>query len=245
MHPFLDWCHGHLEQITKLLHIGIEYHIRLNQPIYDDMVPSNVFAQPYIVNYRNRRHIYLFNPSSSTVTLSDNAGEWITVLSPNNWTLMSAPSGTQLKANLNPCVIRAICTDEIFAPNINNARSVSTVFTNNGTSVTFTSPDIAVSQFSELAADIVFTSFTGGAAPTITYTIKRKDAFGNYLTIYQSAALSTATNIAISLGSGMGSGTLPASDTGEGVSFSDIIQVSYTTTGAPTSVTQSISVKGK
>lgn len=261
MHPFLDWCHGHVDKIGQFLHLTVEKELRLSQPIYDDMVPADVSVMPYIVNYRNRRHIFIYNTEVTAVTLSDNAGEWTLTLQPQTWTFLGAPQGTQLKATTGTgVVIRVLCTDEILpitlpaqlavvplsaTTTFGIDRNVATLLTNSTTAATFTSADIAVGPYTELAVDIVFGGFTGGTAPTITYTIKRKDAFNNYLTIYQSAALSAAGNLILSIGSGMGVGTLATNNTGIGVSFGNVIQISYTTTGAPTSLTQSITVRGK
>lgn len=246
LHHFIDWCHSQKELFREVAYLAREQALRYNDPHWDEKIPSDVSLQPYVVNYYNRRHIFAYNASTSAIVLVDRASEYSTTLNPQAWTNISFPSQTQLLATKGPATFKCICTDEIYAPSSPISGAVtSTVFSNNGTAVTFTSPDIIVGAFHELAIDIVFTSFTGGTAPTITYVIKRKDAFNNYNEIYTTGSISAAKTVIESIGAGMGTGTLDPADSAEGVSFANVIQISYTTTGAPTSVTQSISIIGK
>jgi hypothetical protein len=268
LEQFIEWCHARKEQIYCAVETYLELTKRASNPIWETNMPVDSSIQPYTVNYNNRKHIFAYNPGATPIILVDNAGEYTAQLTPLTWTNISFPNGTKLKAQAANQVFRVLCTDDMYHQGfpLNTAGQVPalitntnafgttglgtfsiarTAFSNNGTAANFTSPDIFVGDLRELGIDIVFGSFVGGAAPTITYTVKRKDAFGNYLTIYTSAALSAATNIALSLGAGMGSGTLTGIDAGEGEAFGFTIQVGYTTTGAPTSVVQSISVIGK
>jgi hypothetical protein len=268
LEQFIEWCHVRKEQVYCAVETYLELAKRGTNPIWDDKVPPDPTVNAYVVDYKNRKHIFAYNPHSTTVQLADTANEFNTVLQPQTWTNISYAPGTQLKALFGPASFKVVCTDDIYPPalpvngsgqlpvNIQNTNAFGTIglgtfsiartaYSNNGTATTLASTDIFVGDLRELGIDIVFGSFVGGAAPTITYTVKRKDAFGNYLTIYNSAALSATTNIALSLGAGMGSGTLTGIDAGEGEAFGFTIQVGYTTTGAPASVVQSISVIGK
>lgn len=126
------------------------------------------------------------------------------------------------------------------------SEGTSVVLNNTSTAASFTSADLSVGQFTVLDVDIIFTSFTGGVSPTIQYFINRKDAQGNYQKIWGPAAISAATTYDISIGAGVAQGGNPTgTDQSVGLDFGDILQVGYVTTGAPTSVTQYISIKGK
>lgn len=122
-----------------------------------------------------------------------------------------------------------------------------TPFSNNQTSnANFTSSDIPVGDLATLNVDIVFGGFTGGTTPTITYNISRKDAFGNYNLIWTSTAKSAAFSTFLTIGAGAQQGSAAGANVASvGVDFGDIIQVSWTITGAPTSITQATTIKGK
>lgn len=120
------------------------------------------------------------------------------------------------------------------------------ILTNASTTASFTSADLTVGDLTVLDIDIIFTSFTGGTAPTVQYFVKRKDSAGNYNTIWQPTAVSGATTYTLSIGAAVTNGTnAVTADQSVGLDFGDIIQVGYVTTGTPTSVTQQINIKGK
>lgn len=124
--------------------------------------------------------------------------------------------------------------------------AITTLLDNNGTATSFTSGDISVATYTTLDLIIVFTSFTGGASPTIQYFIDRKDDFGNYVPIWQSAALTAATNIVLTIGGGVQNGSNAAATVQSvGIDFGDTVRIRYVTTGAPTSVTQAFTLKFK
>lgn len=226
---------------------GLQRIDRLNNPVFYDWAPSTI--QPLALNYKNRNHVYVWSNTTTTLTSID----YVVNVPAGTWTLLDFREGTRLFAPTQntPLVFR--CLDEILNTSIavtqggsaSVGRTSRTVHTNNGTATSYTSPDLIVGDLTELAVDIVFTSFTGGTSPSIIYTINRKDAFNNYNVLYSTTAITSAGKDIISIGAGMGTGTLNASDHAVGVAFGDIIQISYITTGTPSSVTQSISIKGK
>lgn len=163
------------------------------------------------------------------------------------YTIGGAPGNYQLRTPVNT-EVEYLVVGAYLASNPVSAfgESVNVFNQNNGTATSFTSGDIGVGQITIVDIDIIFTSFTGGTTPTITYNISRKDQFGNYNIIWTSGAKSAAFSNFVTIGVGAGQGSSAAANVQSvGVDLGDNLQVSYTTTGAPTSVTQSISIKGK
>lgn len=206
-------------------------------------------TQPISLDYKNRKHVYVFSNVTCTITSSD----FNTTVPAGVWTLLDYRPTTRLNGSPVGNIVTFKATDELL-PAFNSiginggtvqSSGTRTVLSNNSTATSFTSTNLAVGDLRELDIDIVFTSFSGGTTPTITYTVSRIDSFGNANVIWTGTALSTAGKQLLSIGNGMGTGTLTASSVGIGMSFGDLIQIAYTTTGAPASVVQSISVKGK
>jgi hypothetical protein len=113
LHEFIQWCHTKKQDVTEVLNLTREQYLRTNEPQWDDNVPSDVSTQPYVVNYKNRRHIFIYNPSATAITLQDGTGEWVIKLPANDWANVSIPNSTQLKASTGPAVIKVKCTDEV------------------------------------------------------------------------------------------------------------------------------------
>lgn len=76
-------------------------------------IPQDVSLQPIILDYMNRKHIFAYNGSGSSITLnSDDNNAWKTVLPANSWTNISYPPNTRLTATSSSS-IRIKCTDEM------------------------------------------------------------------------------------------------------------------------------------
>lgn len=266
LHEVIQFMHQKKHEFWETVCLIKEQMLRTNDPQFDTEIPADVSLMPYVVNYKNRRHIYAYNPGTTAYTLKDTAGEWTTTIGPQAWKNISFPNGTRLLATTGPAILKTVCTDELYTDGIPSSLvaaitgnvtvntttgffpsnvSALVAFTQQPTTPTYTSPDIAVASFRELAILLDFISFTGGTAPTITFTVSVKDAFGNYYKVYATAALSAATQIVLGLGPGMGMGTITSPDVGVGLPFGSIIQVAYTTTGTPTSISADITVIGK
>lgn len=99
----------------------------------------------------------------------------------------------------------------------------------------YTSGPITVGDLTELTLDVNVSALTGGTAPTVAFNVSRVEPDTNLYAIYNPAAISAAGTFNTSIGSGL------ATNAG----FGDNIQVDMVTTGAPTSITFSLSLKGK
>lgn len=95
-------------------------------------------------------------------------------------------------------------------------------------------PDIVLNQSSSVAVDINLGAFTGGASPSVTFTLQRKDALGNYNPVKAGTALTAAGYQSLDCGPG-----LP----GNGVIL-HIIRLAWVTAGGPTAVSAAISIVG-
>lgn len=113
LHEFVEWAHGKRADFNQIVKLTIEQYLRTNEPQWDDNVPSDISKQPYVVNYKNRRHIFIFNPGSTALTLTDGTGEWKVSLPPNAWSNVSFPNSLQLTASAGPAIIKVKCTDEV------------------------------------------------------------------------------------------------------------------------------------
>ena len=164
------------------------------------------------------------------------------------YTIGGPPGNYQLRSPVNT-EVEYLVVGAYLATTTSNANGevTATLLTNNQTSnANFTSADIPVGQYTVLDLDIVFTSFTGGTSPSITYNLARKDSFGNYNIIWSSGAKTAAFTTSLSVGIGAAAGSAPAAnDATVGVDFGDTVQVSWTIAGAPTSITQATTLKGK
>lgn len=110
--------------------------------------------------------------------------------------------------------------------------SAAQVVTNTGTS--FSTASVA-----SLAVDITLASFTGGAAPTVTYFVDRLGADGLWYRVWTSAALNSGGVTSVQIGPfPSGTGIFTAVLTGTA-------RFGWTSTGAPTAITFSASVIGR
>lgn len=113
LQDFIRYCHEKKHEFWEVVCLVREQFVRTNDPQWDDNVPQDVSKQPYIVNYKNRRHIFIYNPSSTALTLTDGTGEWKTSLPAYTWSNVSYQNGVQLTASASPATIKVKCTDEI------------------------------------------------------------------------------------------------------------------------------------
>ncbi len=88
---------------------------------------------------------------------------------------------------------------------------------------------------SGLAVDITLASFTGGAAPAITFFVERFGSDGVWYRVWTSAALNTPGATSVSVGPGMGTAAV----------LTGTARFGWSTTGSPTAVTFSASVIGR
>ena len=95
--------------------------------------------------------------------------------------------------------------------------------------------DTAFGQVQLVDIDITVTAITGGTSPTVTFKVSRLDAFSNLDQVWQPTAISAAGSFSQSIGPG----EQTSADLG------DQFQIDMVLTGAPTSVTFSLSVKAK
>jgi len=83
--------------------------------------------------------------------------------------------------------------------------------------------------------DINVTAITGGSSPTVTFKVSRVGADGNLYQLFQFTPLSGAGTFSQSIGNG--------AQTNE--DLGELFQIDMVVTGAPTSVTFSLSVTGR
>ena len=112
---------------------------------------------------------------------------------------------------------------------------IATVLNTSGTQTGFTSPDLYVGAYSQLAVDLNLTSLTGGTSPTVNVVTKRKGVDGIYYTVDTPTALTTTGALSRSLGIGAS----------QPVALGAFIQVSVVVTGAPTGAAWTLSVQAK
>lgn len=131
LHEVMSYIHTKKHEFYEVLCMQREMLLRANDPQWDTEVPADISIQPYVVNYRNRKHIFIYNPQTYVVNLSDNAGEFTTQLLPNTWNHIDFPNGTRLQAVSGSSgtivaagvVIKVQCTDELILPTVINTPS--------------------------------------------------------------------------------------------------------------------------
>lgn len=97
------------EEFGTVIEAVLADYRKREDPVYDTIV---VGAQPYEVNYKNRRHVFAYNGTGSSITLTTPDGFWSTTLTAKTWTNISYPQGTQLSsATAAQFVIK--CTNEV------------------------------------------------------------------------------------------------------------------------------------
>ncbi len=116
--------------------------------------------------------------------------------------------------------------------------SVTTVLTlASAARATYSSGALTLPYYNNIVLnlDINVTALTGGTSPTVKFTVSRVGADGVNYVIYNPTALSAAGVFSQSIG--MGGQT--TADPG------DLIQIDMVVTGAPTSITFSLSLKAR
>lgn len=138
LQEFIQWCHTKKEDFWEVVRLYKEQILRTDDPQWDNNVPQDVSVQPYVVNYKNRRHIYIYSKSPWPIVMQDVSGEYSTTLHPRTWTNVDFPNGTRLQA-INPQAgmavgIRVKCTDEMYV-GIRNPSYLKAAIASNGTFV--------------------------------------------------------------------------------------------------------------
>ena len=111
-----------------------------------------------------------------------------------------------------------------------------TGFLTGGGALGLTSGDIAINPyFQELDVDFNLSVLSGGTAPTVGYTIKRKGLDGVYYQVDAPTALSAVGTIIRTLGKG----------SAQNIGFGLTIQIVIAVTGTPTTATWTMSIIGK
>ncbi len=102
---------------------------------------------------------------------------------------------------------------------------------------TYSSGPVALPYYNDLVLnlDISVTALTGGTTPSVTFKISRVEPDGVLYQLYSPTALSAAGVFAQSIGVG----GQTAADPG------DVIQIDMVVTGAPTSITFSLTLKAR
>ena len=90
-------------------------------------------------------------------------------------------------------------------------------------------------QVQILNIDINVTALTGGTSPTVTFKVSRVGADGILYQAWQPTALSAAGVLSTTIGAGCATNQ----------DLGDLYQIDMVTTGSPTSITFSASVKAK
>jgi hypothetical protein len=90
-------------------------------------------------------------------------------------------------------------------------------------------------QIQSINVDINVTALTGGTTPTVTFKVSRVGADGVLYQVWQPTALSAAGVLSQSIG--------PGEQSNEDLGA--LFQIDMVVTGAPTSITFSMSVEGK
>lgn len=100
------------EEFGTVIETVLADYRKREDPVYDTIV---VGLQPYEINYKNRRHIFAYNGTGSSITLTTPDGFWSTTLTSKSWTNISYPQGTQLTgASVSPPTTFVIkCTNEV------------------------------------------------------------------------------------------------------------------------------------
>lgn len=76
-------------------------------PVFDEYQPG---LQPYIVNYHNRRHLFVFNTAATDLTLNSTDG-FQYLLPAQVWVPMGFKGGTAFTSVAGRLLIK--CTDEV------------------------------------------------------------------------------------------------------------------------------------
>lgn len=97
----------HLQEIfNEYIEAVISSIERARDPEFDEY---QLGQQPYVVNYKNRKHIFLFNPTVTAITLTSNDGISF-VLPAQQWVNLGLRPSTPLSASSGRILIK--CTDE-------------------------------------------------------------------------------------------------------------------------------------
>ncbi|MDJ0342282.1 hypothetical protein QMK19_03650 [Streptomyces sp. H10-C2] len=105
--------------------------------------------------------------------------------------------------------------------------------------VSNTGTSFSTTAVAGLAVDVTLSSFTGGAAPAVTFFVERLGADGVWYRIWTSAALTTAGATSVQIG------PFPAATGIVTAVLTGTARFGWSSTGAPTAITFSASVIGR
>lgn len=94
--------------------------------------------------------------------------------------------------------------------------------------------DFDTKYFERVAVDIQLATLTGGTAPAVTFIVERKDANGNYITLFSFTALTAVGFTSQDIGPGLQTNKMVGS----------AIRLRWTVTGAPATATANLSILG-
>lgn len=195
-------------------------------PIFYTVTTQNLFP----LDYKQRNYVYFFSDSVFILTVP---GYGVINVPAATWFPVLFPETTKLQINANEITVQ--CTDvPIQITTMEVPRLVADMLTLPKQTLTSYSVQLSGAAYSELAVDFTIYSITGGTAPTVTFLVSRVGLDGQLYKLEQAAALSAAGTISYSIGAGL-----------DGKSFAGLFQVDMVTTGNPTGVQISGSIKAK
>lgn len=194
---------------------------------------------PFPLDYRGFKYVYALSSAPLTLTAEDYGS---ISFAANEWTAIAFPPGTAInipgQQTTNTVIIQ--CSDEVipanayYQPRLVHDIPLSSGTLTQTTAATFSTGDINCAQYSEIMVDVTISAITGGAAPTATFTVFRKNLDNNYYVLESATPLSAPGTISYNIGAGL-----------DGKSFGGLIKMDMVTTGNPTSVTFSGGIKFK
>lgn len=197
----------------------------------------DVSDRPFPLDYRQRNYVYVFSLNATIQLWAAGYGP-INVLE-NTWTSIPFPETTKLnlpgQTTYNHLIVQ--CTD---LPLVVNTMQVPRVpvdllfLPRFDAGDSYSTDDINVQQLSELAIDFTIYSISGGVSPKAGLAVVRAANDGNYYVLEQAPLVSSSGVFSYSVGAGL-----------DGKAFGSAIQVNLVTTGGPTNVNMSGSIKGK
>lgn len=206
---------------------------RARLPIFYDVQASQ---RPFPLDYKGYNYVYMFSAFPANLTVS---GYGQVFIPGNAWVPIPFPETTQINIPNQTTYsdLTVMCSDVPIVQNIMQLpRIIVELFQLNEQNVgnSFSTGPLVASQYSELAIDFSVYSISGGSSPGVTFAVSRLGLDGVYYQLEKATALTAAGTISYSIGAGL-----------DGKSFAGTFKVDMVTTGNPTSVTISGSIKAK
>lgn len=199
-------------------------------PVFYSITTQN----PFPLDYKNRNYVYMFCTTSFILTSNDFGA--IAFLG-STWNNINLPETTRLTlSDTGGAEVHVQCVDVPLTSNVVQTPRllVDVLGFGRKTVTSYSTGLLDGGNFSELAIDFTVYSIQGGTAPTITFLVSRQGLDGQLYQLEKAAAISAPGAISYSIGAGL-----------DGKSFASKFQVDMITTGSPTSVDISASIKAK